>query len=568
MRGHYYILLLVIILVIAFPRSVKSQTSYADVAVIVNTNSPASVQIGNYFKSKRGIPAANMIYVATSTAEEIDSLTFNSLRSQIESYLVANNLQQSVNYLVTTKGVPLKINRGNTFSVYSPSASVESELTLILGSFVQHLGLDGKIYSSYYGQNERFSRGKFGIYLVTRLDGYSIQQVLDMIDRSGPGTKISPASKYVFDQDPTWNSAAAYLNDYMATAKTALEAKGKIAELNSDSVYLTSRSTVVGYASWGSNDRHADQFTVHALPYNTWAPGALAETYVSTSGRSFDAPPDYGQSLVADLVQEGISGVKGYVYEPYASAMADVSILFSRYTSSYNLAESYFMASRYLSWMDVVIGDPKTTIVEDNTVLPVQLSSFSGTLNSANGHVVLSWTTLSEVNNYGFFVERAIEGSSLFQELAWSFVPGHGTTIVPQTYAWTDSTAAPGTYLYRLRQVDLTGETEYSDAQRVTVQHLTSVTSEENPTTIRLHQNYPNPFNPTTVIRFQIATTGRVTLQVFDLNGREVASLENGMLNPGIYERTFDATSLSSGTYVYRLNVGGTSKTERMIYLK
>ncbi len=95
-------------------------------------------------------------------------------------------------------------------------------------------------------------------------------------------------------------------------------------------------------------------------PHNTWIDGAVGETYVSTGGRSFRYLTRYGQSLVADLIKDGVSGIKGYVYEPYLLAIAHPDILFERYTSGYSLGESFAMASEIsLSWMDVIIGDPK-----------------------------------------------------------------------------------------------------------------------------------------------------------------------------------------------------------------
>jgi hypothetical protein len=99
---------------------------------------------------------------------------------------------------------------------------------------------------------------------------------------------------------------------------------------------------------------------IEIKPHNTWIDGAVGDTYVSTGGRSFTYLTRYGQSLVADLIKDGISGIKGYVYEPYLSAVAHPNILLERYTSGYSLAESFAMASEIsLSWMDVIIGDPK-----------------------------------------------------------------------------------------------------------------------------------------------------------------------------------------------------------------
>ena len=570
---RWYTCALLVVAVMAAPCGTTSaQTSYDDVAVIVNANSPASQTIGNYFKAARNIPARNVITVSCSTAEEIDAAEFNSFRSQVETYMQANGLVNAINYIVTTKGVPLKINRGDTFSTNSPSASVESELMCLLGSYASSIGGNGRTYSPYYSKSTHFSHAEQGIYLVTRLDAYSTKEVLDLIDRSGPSTQVSAGAKYVLDQDPEWDASAAYLNDYLSSAKTILAAKGKPVELNGDSVYVTSREAVVGYVSWGSNDHYADEFTTHALPLNSWAPGAIVETYVSTSGRSFDDPPSYGQSLIADLIEEGVSGAKGYVYEPYSTSMAIASILFDRYTSGYNLAESYFMASRYVSWMDVVVGDPKTSIQEVLGPLPVQLNFLHADVQSTTGTVMLRWGTLTEMNNYGFTVQRADTTTRLFEDLEGSFVRGHGTTLEPQTYSWSDNTVSRGTFSYRLKQVDLDGTSHFSEQQLVHVTgSLSSVASGTLPATFSLEQNYPNPFNPSTRIRYSVPSAGPVRLAVYNAIGQEVGLLVEEYQIAGEHDVTFAPDrlpSLASGTYFYRLQTGDRAATKSMVYLK
>jgi ligand-binding sensor domain-containing protein len=98
---------------------------------------------------------------------------------------------------------------------------------------------------------------------------------------------------------------------------------------------------------------------------------------------------------------------------------------------------------------------------------------------------------------------------------------------------------------------------------------------EDIPTAYQLDQNYPNPFNPTTEIGFRIVEGGLVTLKVYDLLGREVATLVNQELPPGRYETTFDATKLASGVYFYRLSTRPTSgqqgaftETRKMVLLR
>jgi Secretion system C-terminal sorting domain len=92
--------------------------------------------------------------------------------------------------------------------------------------------------------------------------------------------------------------------------------------------------------------------------------------------------------------------------------------------------------------------------------------------------------------------------------------------------------------------------------------------SSEIPSAYSLSQNYPNPFNPSTVMRFQLSVVGLTTLRVYDLMGREVATLVNEKLQPGTYETTFNGNNLSSGTYFYKLTSGDFTATKRLTLIK
>ena len=112
-------------------------------------------------------------------------------------------------------------------------------------------------------------------------------------------------------------------------------------------------------------------------PHMEWVNGSIVETAVSTGARSFDYGTTYGQSLVADILEDGASGIKGYVYEPYLTAVSYPSVLLSSYASGYNLAESYAAANTMTGWMGVVVGDPKMSpysdIVHDIEIIDVRL---------------------------------------------------------------------------------------------------------------------------------------------------------------------------------------------------
>lgn len=114
------------------------------------------------------------------------------------------------------------------------------------------------------------------------------------------------------------------------------------------------------------------------------------------------------------------------------------------------------------------------------------------------------------------------------------------------------------------------GDTPYDVQKFTTSQVFTSNENEVNsiPEGFKLGQNYPNPFNPTTNINYSIDQTGFVTLKVYDITGREVATLVNNRENAGDHTVTFDATNLASGVYIYTLQANGIRLTNRMTLIK
>ena len=125
-------------------------------------------------------------------------------------------------------------------------------------------------------------------------------------------------------------------------------------ELDTTETFIGQRNNLLGYFSWGSNDA---KYQAEAYQTLLFAPGSIGDTAVSTSGRTF-LPTSGGQSLLVDLIAHGLTCGKGYVDEPLLQAIASPTILFDRYTHGWTLAESYYAASRFVGWEDVVIGDP------------------------------------------------------------------------------------------------------------------------------------------------------------------------------------------------------------------
>jgi hypothetical protein len=192
----------------------------------------------------------------------------------------------------------------------------------------------------------------------------------------------------------------------------------------------------------------------------------------------------------------------------------------------------------------------------DTTTVPVELISFTSNIVGSGNSVELNWATATEINNAGFSVERK-SGKTDWEPAA--YINGHGTTTETNYYSFTDNNLNQGLYYYRLKQIDYNGEFKYYYLTEAIEIILNS---------FRLSQNYPNPFNPDTKISFQLITENHTTLKVYDHLGKEVATLLNENLNPGIHEIKFDASALASGTYFYRIVSGNFSDTRKMIFLK
>jgi len=201
--------------------------------------------------------------------------------------------------------------------------------------------------------------------------------------------------------------------------------------------------------------------------------------------------------------------------------------------------------------------------------LPVELVYFQGYF--ADGKVILFWGTATEVNNYGFEIERRMPQQN------WEvtgFVPGNGNSNSPKSYYFEDSTdLQQSIYYYRLKQIDNDGQSKHSDS--IEISTLTKL-EKDSPglSNFILEQNFPNPFNPTTVISYQLPVFSAVTLKIYNALGNEVAVLVDEEQLPGHHEVSFNAQlttnhqQLSSGVYFYRLQAGSFSTTKKFLFLK
>ena len=203
------------------------------------------------------------------------------------------------------------------------------------------------------------------------------------------------------------------------------------------------------------------------------------------------------------------------------------------------------------------------TMTDAEGNLPVELAHFEAAATGAEA-VSLSWRTLTEERNDRFEVQRrafSVDGSAS----AWTTIheePGHGTTSAPKNYSFTDRDLPfeAQKLVYRLRQVDTDGGDEFYTSNTVEV---------KPPEEATLLGNAPNPFDGRTNVRYRLPEKRDVTLEVFDVRGRKVRTLLNGATQgSGPHVVPFEATGLSSGTYLVRLQAGDAVKTSQMTLVR
>ncbi len=158
--------------------------------------------------------------------------------------------------------------------------------------------------------------------------------------------------------------------------------------------------------------------------------------------------------------------------------------------------------------------------------LPVEFTSFTESTNGSE--VDLTWKTATEINNYGFEVQR-LQDCRITRLQNWEkigFVEGHGNSNSPKQYSFIDSNPGNSKVEYRLKQIDNNGTFKYSKIIDVAL---------STPTKFALEQNYPNPFNPSTTIQYDIPKEEHVALKVYNILGQEVETLVDKEQQAGSY---------------------------------
>ena len=192
--------------------------------------------------------------------------------------------------------------------------------------------------------------------------------------------------------------------------------------------------------------------------------------------------------------------------------------------------------------------------------------------------VAVAWSTTWEIDLKRFQLERRPESGGDYAVVEGKEVLASGTTMTPHPYELTDNSVPAGGWWYRVVGISSDGTRYPSDPSFIRVpvavvvgaqvpRYLSWRTSRTR-SIRRRRSGSPFPARAVAQAGTDVDMNGWVTLKVFDILGREVASLVDGKKDPGTYSVTFNAAGLASGVYVYRLNAGGTTLTRRMLLTK
>lgn len=270
--------------------------------------------------------------------------------------------------------------------------------------------------------------------------------------------------------------------------------------------------------------------------------------------------PAKSNGEVVEAVFSKYSGADRYFYAtiPASFNQPDALIKYVFYISDGTLHDAFGrvagtegLSSQYQqSWTE---GDNYFAYTCASVPLPVELSSF--TAIAADGGIELRWTTQTELNCYGYVVQRKLLNSDGKWENI-GFVQGSGNSSSPAGYQLYDTKTLPNaSYRYRLKIIDNDGFCSYSEEIQLSTAAVNS---------LKLYPGYPNPFNASSRIRYTLPEEARVVLEVFDVLGRRVEVITDSRQKAGEYTAEWNAQNTAGGTYICRMTVISASGTKQI----
>lgn len=212
-----------------------------------------------------------------------------------------------------------------------------------------------------------------------------------------------------------------------------------------------------------------------------------------------------------------------------------------------------------------------TVGLDNEQTLPVELSSFTASLNSYN-NIQLQWVTQSETNVSGFRIYRSYSPTIEQANMLNVFIPATNTSVA-QLYQYTDTEQTQeGIYYYWLENVDLDGSSGFHGPVSVSFSYPETA-SPGIPLVEGINSIFPNPFNPNTTVRFGVSKDQKTVLSIYNKRGQLVRRLFDASLAKGTYNVHWDGRDdngkqVASGIYLLRLNSGSDSYSAKLMLMK
>lgn len=608
--------------------------------------------------------AYNNEHIQDSTWAEVDSISYvapkfhawlyflEEVADKIKEHLVNNNLTSTIRYIVMCQGVPYKLQaRGD----HSTPANISIDGLLCMLNTANYHDFIQDIFNQFLTQNQgwygspfisnpyldkdsnfnfnaRFKPNYYSgswsshnyklSYLISRLDGLSLEIIKDMIDKSVNADKSGEAA-WIIDNDLTYSFQN---NDYLTT-KSRLENHGfnvMYENTNSWVSHNTYSGKVMGYTSLGTHAEGGDtNFTTYiqdSLLFD-YANGSVFNSYESFNARSIGTlRRAAGQGLMTEFTLVGGTSGVGHSNEPFVSGVVRNNVYFPYYAMGYNQIDAAWQGMQYLAWRNVVVGDPLTTIAWSKQQLAENLNwegtnLVTGEIDITNHIITIEDSSVINLRHQGFITGdgKLMVGNNvtfniyswqkgLFlsydsnnPRLVWGEHPTFGSSANYNIYRKIDTSAwsllaqttsleytdtemlinlpgdlAPNLFYKILASSEMPGYDTSNTVQASAEKGKNKITSNKEIAELSysLDQNYPNPFNPETRINYVIKENGLVQLTVYNILGQTVKELVNEIQSAGSHSVSFNAADLPSGVYIYKLKSGDYLSSKKMLLLK
>jgi uncharacterized protein (TIGR03790 family) len=348
----------------AAPPPARAGNDPSGVVVLVNTDSPDSIDIAAHYAARRCLAPRQVVRLRVPVKPE---LTLEEYRAAVEeplrAHLSREGLEERARCIVLTRGIPVRVRFDGGGYVSTAALLAAMDLPIagttqggsIPGAPGDHLRPEERANPYRTGPFPEDRRpGGTALRLVTALDGWSAADAEALVDRSVAADGGPPADPLFVFQDA--NGGAQGRNSDYPGGEEVLRTKGfRVEAVPAGAGAVKGRSSLMGWMSGGAYSAIDDE----GARSNRFAAGAIVDMLESFGAvpQNFDEKAGRSQLPVAVMVHAGASGVHGTVAEPYSHTFPD-ALLFDRYASGLDLAESFHASLPYLYWMNLVLGDP------------------------------------------------------------------------------------------------------------------------------------------------------------------------------------------------------------------